>query len=66
MQSSKLYIYGLGGKFIPQAIYILTNIVLARLLSPSDFGVIGVLTVFFMIAETMMDAGLGGSLINKK
>lgn len=66
MQSSKLYIYGLGGKFIPQAIYILTNLVLARLLSPSDFGVIGVLTVFFMIAETMMDAGLGGSLINKK
>ena len=36
MQSSKLYIYGLGGKFIPQAIYILTNLVLARLLSPSD------------------------------
>ncbi|WP_294590777.1 oligosaccharide flippase family protein [uncultured Phocaeicola sp.] len=66
MQSSKLYIYGLGGKFIPQAIYILTNIVLARLLSPYDFGVIGVLAVFFMIAETMMDAGLGGSLINKK
>lgn len=66
MQSSKLYIYGLGGKFIPQAIYILTNLVLARLLSPSDFGIIGVLTVFFMIAETMMDAGLGGSLINKK
>ena len=66
MQSSKLYIYGLSGKFIPQAIYILTNIVLARLLSPADFGMVGVLAVFFMIAETMMDAGLGGSLINKK
>ena len=66
MQSSKLYIYGLGGKFIPQAIYMLTNIILARLLSPADFGVIGILAIFFMIAETMMDAGLGGSLINKK
>lgn len=66
MQSSKLYIYGLGGKFIPQAVYMLTNIVLARLLAPSDFGAIGVLAVFFMIAETMMDAGLGGSLIYKK
>lgn len=66
MQSSKLYVYGLGGKFIPQAVYILTNMVLSRLLLPSDFGIIGVLTVFFMIAETLMDAGFGGSLINKK
>ena len=66
MQSSKLYIYGLGGKFIPQAVYILTNMVLSRLLLPSDFGIIGVLAVFFMIAETLMDAGFGGSLINKK
>ena len=66
MQSSKFYLYGLGGKFIPQAVYILTNIILSRLLLPSDFGVIGVLTVFFMIAETLMDAGFGGSLINKK
>lgn len=66
MQNLKLYIYGLGGKFIPQGVYILTNMVLARLLAPSDFGIIGVLAIFFMIAETMMDAGLGGSLINKK
>lgn len=40
--------------------------ILARFLTPDAFGMVGVLSVFFMIARTLMDAGLGGSLVKEK
>lgn len=43
----------------------ITNIVLARYLSPSDFGAIGMLTVFISLSETFIDSGLGAALIQK-
>ncbi len=42
------------------------NIVLARRLSSEDFGVVGLLTVFVALAGTILDAGLGTALIQKK
>ena len=66
MQSARHYIWGFIGKIIPQAINQLTTIVLAQFLTPVDFGTIGVLSVFFMIASTLVESGLSGSLINKK
>lgn len=39
--------------------------VLARLLTPNDFGMIAVLSVIIMVAETLIDSGLGGSLIKE-
>ena len=36
--------------------------ILARLLVPSDFGTIGVLTIIFTLANILVDSGLGGSL----
>lgn len=44
----------------------LSNIVLARLLTPEDFGVIGLLNVFVAVAESMVDTGFGASLIQRK
>ena len=42
------------------------NIVLARLLSPEDYGCIGLLVVFTSIADILIDGGLGSALIQKK
>ena len=42
------------------------NIVLARLLSPDDYGCIGLLLVFTSIADILIDGGLGSALIQKK
>lgn len=50
---------------MPMLVYLVTTMILARYLAPSDFGMIGVLSVFFMVADTLMDAGLGGSLIKE-
>ena len=59
------YIWALIGRFLPLLIYLVTTMVLARYLSPDDFGKVGALSVFFMVANTLMDAGLGGSLIKE-
>lgn len=42
------------------------GIVLARLLSPSDFGTVGVLAIFLSIANVVVDSGFSNALIRKK
>lgn len=39
---------------------------MARLLTPSDFGLVGMLTVFFGVALVLEDAGFGSALIQRK
>lgn len=43
-----------------------SNLVLARLLSPDDFGCIGMLMVFISISEAIVDGGFGAALVQKK
>lgn len=42
------------------------NMLLARLLSPSDFGCIGMILVFINLSSVFIDAGFGSALIQKK
>lgn len=44
----------------------LTNLILSRMLSPSDFGCIGMLLVFVSLSEAIVDGGFGSALIHKK
>ena len=66
MESIRQYIWSLLGRFAPSFIYLGTTILLARVLTPDDFGKIGVLTIIFTIADALTDAGLGGSIIKEK
>ena len=43
-----------------------SDIILARLLTPYDFGCIGMLAIFMILAETFIDSGFGSALIQKK
>ena len=43
----------------------LSNLVLARLLSPDDFGTIGLLMVFFVLSNVFIDSGLSSAIIQK-
>ncbi len=49
-----------------QVIHILISIVLARLLEPSEFGLLGMLAIFTSIAQSILDSGFGSALIQKK
>ena len=42
------------------------GIVLARLLSPSDYGTVGLLAIFFAVAGIFQDSGFASALIQKK
>lgn len=44
----------------------ISSMVLARLLTPDDFGCIGIILIFVSIADLLVDSGLGGALIQKK
>lgn len=49
-----------------QVIHMVISIVLARLLEPSQFGLIGMLAIFTSIAQSILDSGFGSALIQKK
>ena len=53
-------------KFSRQAVQFVIGIILARILPPEDFGVIGMLAIFIAIAQTFTDSGLSSALIQKK
>ncbi|MBQ7843460.1 MAG: lipopolysaccharide biosynthesis protein [Odoribacter sp.] len=53
-------------RFGRMGILFVGNLILARLLTPDDFGSIGMLTVFIAIANTFVDSGFGAALIQRK
>lgn len=54
------------GRFSTQGVSFVISILLARILSPSDYGVIGMIGIFMAIAQTFIDSGFGSALIRKK
>lgn len=47
-------------------IQFVSGIILARLLTPYDYGCIGMLMIFMVLAEAFIDGGFGSALIQKK
>lgn len=41
------------------------NLVLARLLTPDDFGLVGMILIFVVVSQTLIDSGFGSALIQK-
>lgn len=59
-------LWTLTQQFGTQGIQFGVSIVLARLLMPAEFGLIGMITVFYAVGNSLMDAGLTQSLIRSK
>ena len=53
-------------KYSLMFIHFFSGIILARLLTPHDYGCIGMLSIFMVLAETFIDGGFGSALIQKK
>lgn len=53
-------------KYSTMLIRFISGIILARLLTPFDYGCIGMLSIFMVLAETFIDGGFGSALIQKK
>lgn len=58
--------WNLSGTVMKQGITFVISIFLARLLSPTDFGLVGMATVFIALAQSFSDFGMTSGLIQKK
>lgn len=50
----------------PQAVQLIVSIILARLLLPEQFGLIGMLAIFMALGQVMLHSGFGAALIQKQ
>ena len=53
-------------RFSLQGVQFLINIVMARLLLPSDYGLIAMLAIFLQISQAFVDSGFTNALIQRK
>lgn len=53
-------------KFGIQVAHFVVTLVLARLLTPNDYGTVALLSVFITIANVLVDCGFGKALVQKK
>lgn len=58
--------WSFGERILAQGVSFLVSIILARLLAPSEFGIISLILVFINIANVFVANGFGESLIQKQ
>lgn len=49
--------------FINKGVYFIATIILARIIGPEEFGLIGMITLFVSIGNTLIDSGMSTSLL---
>lgn len=52
-------------RFSVQGIHFIVMLVVARLLEPKDFGLVGMLTIFMAVSQSLIDSGFSQALIRK-
>ncbi len=56
----------MAGQFGTMFIALLSNIILARILTPYEFGQVGVIMFFIVLANVLTESGLAGALVRQK
>lgn len=59
-------VWSSASRFSTLAIQFLVTLLLARKLTPDDFGTIGLLNVFLAISQILLDSGFGDAIIQKE
>ena len=65
-QAAASFLFKLAESVGTQGISFVVSVVLARLLDPSDYGVLTMLTVFIAVSQVFVQSGLNTALIQKK
>lgn len=53
-------------RFSVQGVQVLVMLVIARILTPKDFGLIGMMAIFIAVAQSLIDSGFSQALIRKQ
>lgn len=59
-------VWSAADAFLGQGVTFVVGIVLARLLTPAEYGLIGICTIFITVLTSVVDSGFSSSLIRKK
>ena len=65
-QTTKGIIWSSVERFSVQGVQFLVMLVIARILSPEDFGLVGMLAIFLAVAQSLIDSGFSQALIRKQ
>jgi O-antigen/teichoic acid export membrane protein len=60
------FFWSFSDSITTQVAQFIIGLILARILSPDEFGLIGMITVFLAVAQSVTDSGFGQALIRKK
>jgi O-antigen/teichoic acid export membrane protein len=66
MSGTKQVAWDLAGKLLSQGVGFFISIVLTRLLTPEDFGLVGMVMAFIFISKIFLDLGFTAGIIQKK
>ena len=53
-------------RFSVQGVHFLVMVVIARILTPRDFGLVGMLAIFMAVSQSLIDSGFSQALIRKQ
>ncbi|MBR1630723.1 MAG: lipopolysaccharide biosynthesis protein [Paludibacteraceae bacterium] len=53
-------------RFLVYGVQMIVQLVIARILSPTDFGLIGMLTIFIAVSQSFIDSGFSQALVRKQ
>lgn len=65
-ETAKGVVWSAVERFSSGGVLFLADIILARMLTPNDFGLIAIVSIFIQIAQTFIDSGFSNALIQKK
>lgn len=65
-QATKSVFWSAVERLSTQGVQFLLSIIIARLLLPTDYGLIAMLTIFLAIAQTFIDSGFANALIQRQ
>ena len=54
------------GRFSVQGVSFVVMLVIARILSPTDYGLVGMLSIFMAVAQCLIDSGFSNALVRKQ
>jgi len=64
-QTTKGVRWSFADNVINQGVAFIVGIVLARILSPDEYGLIGIITIFITVSNSIIDSGFSSALIRK-
>lgn len=66
VSAKKATLWSFFERFSTQGVAFIIGIILARLLTPHDYGVVGLMSIFLMLSNVFIDSGFGNAIIRKE